>query len=94
MTGRRDDVIISGGLKVSLGAVERLIRERLYPDAVVVAATTTDGGRCPSIVTTDLGDGEVRGDRRTTSAAPRGTTRVLHVNRLPLLPSGKPDRVA
>jgi O-succinylbenzoic acid--CoA ligase len=93
VTGRRDDVIISGGVKVSLGEIERTIRDRLYPDAVVVAAPHDRWGQVPVIVTTDLADGEVLWYLQELGRAAR-QTRVLHVNRLPLLPSGKVDRVA
>jgi O-succinylbenzoic acid--CoA ligase len=93
VTGRRDDVIISGGLKVSLGAIERRIRDYLYPDAVVVAAPDDRWGQVPVIVTADLGDGELHPHLGDLGRAARHA-RVLHVNRIPLLPSGKPDRVA
>jgi O-succinylbenzoic acid--CoA ligase len=93
VTGRRDDVIISGGLKVSLGAIERILRDRVYQDAVVVAAPDDRWGQVPVVVTTDLLEGEVGWYLRELGKAARHT-RALHVNRLPLLPSGKPDRVA
>jgi len=93
VTGRRDDVIISGGLKVSLGEIERRIRDHLYEDAVVVAAPHDRWGQVPVIVTADLGDGELSPYLGELGRAARHT-KVLHVNRIPLLPSGKPDRVA
>ena len=93
VTGRRDDVIISGGLKVSLGEIERRIRDSLYPDAVVVAAQDQRWGQVPVIVTADLAEGEIAEYLREFGRAAR-QARVLHVNRLPLLPTGKPDRVA
>lgn len=93
VTGRRDDVIISGGLKASLGAIERLIRDRLHPDAVVVAAPDDRWGQVAVIVTAELGEGEVGAYLGELGRAARHT-RVLHVNRIPLLPTGKADRVA
>lgn len=93
VTGRHDDVIISGGLKVSLGAIERRIRDYLYPDAVVVAAPDDRWGQVPVIVTADLHHGEVAHYLTDFGRAARHT-RVLHVDRMPLLPSGKADRVA
>jgi O-succinylbenzoic acid--CoA ligase len=92
IAGRLDDVLISGGLKVSLGEIERLVRD-LYPDAVVVAAPDAKWGQVPVVVTADLGTGEVLPYVRELGRVVRHT-RVLHVNRIPLLPSGKPDRVA
>ncbi len=93
VTGRRDDVIISGGLKVSLGEIERKIRDGLFPDAVVVAAADDRWGQVPVIVTAHPGDGELHASLGDLGRAARHT-RVLHVDRIPLLPSGKADRVA
>jgi O-succinylbenzoic acid--CoA ligase len=90
VTGRRDDVIISGGLKVSLGAIERRVHE-LYPDAVVVATPDARWGEVPVVVTAD--DRELPLPLDDLGKAVRHL-RVLHVDSIPLLPSGKPDRVA
>jgi O-succinylbenzoic acid--CoA ligase len=90
VTGRRDDVIISGGLKVSLGAIEQRIRE-LYPDAVVVSAPDPRWGEAPVIVTTDARELPLPLDDLGTAAR---HARVLHVERIPVLASGKPDRIA
>ncbi|MGE3194133.1 MAG: AMP-binding protein [Microbacteriaceae bacterium] len=92
ITGRRDDVIISGGLKVSLGAVEQRVRE-LYPDAVVVSAPDPRWGEVPVIVTADLTPAELHPYLGDLGKAVRHA-RVLHVDRIPVLVSGKPDRVA
>ncbi|MEO8262714.1 MAG: AMP-binding protein [Pseudolysinimonas sp.] len=93
VTGRRDDVIISGGLKVSLGEIERAVRDDAYPDALVVAAPDDRWGHVPVIVTADLGTAELDPDLSKFGRAARHT-RVLHVAQMPLLPSGKPDRAA
>lgn len=92
VTGRRDDVIISGGLKVSLGAIEQRARE-LYPDAVVVSAPDSRWGEVPVIVTTDPAPAELHPYLGDLGKAVRHA-RVLHVDRIPVLASGKPDRVA
>jgi O-succinylbenzoic acid--CoA ligase len=101
VTGRLDDVIISGGEKVSLGVVERAVREVPgFSDAVVVRAASERWGEVPVVV--------VGGDRaqepgalailRTAVAEVAGRAarpdRVVAVESLPLVASGKPDRVA
>jgi O-succinylbenzoic acid--CoA ligase len=90
VTGRRDDVIVSGGLKVSLGEIERRARET-YPDAVAVAAAHQRWGQAAVIVTADPADRALDLSELGPAA---GSARVLHVERIPMLPSGKPDRVA
>ncbi|MGO2110189.1 MAG: AMP-binding protein [Pseudoclavibacter sp.] len=62
ITGRLDNVIISGGEKVLLDRVERLVREVPgYEDAVVVGVPSREWGDVPAIVvpgvTTASGDG-------------------------------------
>jgi O-succinylbenzoic acid--CoA ligase len=96
VTGRLDDVIISGGMKVSLGEVERLIREHCgVPDVVVVAVKHPKWGEAPAIVTTgdaDFADAiSAVGIEIGREARP---ARVIRVLELPMLASGKPDRVA
>jgi O-succinylbenzoic acid--CoA ligase len=90
VTGRRDDVIISGGLKLALGEVERRARE-VYEDAVAVAAADERWGQVAVVVTAD--HAERRIDLGELGPAAR-QTRVLHVDALPMLASGKPDRRA
>jgi O-succinylbenzoic acid--CoA ligase len=95
ITGRADDVIISGGVKVSLAAVELAVRGVPgLEDAVVVGAPHPQWGEAPVVVTTaqvplvalreataGLGD----------AAAP---ARVVVVASIPMLATGKPDRIA
>jgi O-succinylbenzoic acid--CoA ligase len=98
--GRLDDVVISGGVNVSPGAVEAALRE--HPDVVdavvfgrpdeewgqaVVAAVVAEPGTAPTLA--DLRPWVA--DRLGTPAAPRD----LHlVPAVPLLHTGKPDRRA
>lgn len=96
VTGRLDDVIISGGLKVSLGAVERVVRSQPgLADAVVVAGRSERWGEVPVVVSAAPGDlGALRravGDALGAAARPQ---RIVTVAEVPLLPSGKPDRRA
>ena len=96
VTGRTDDVIISGGIKVSIAAVELLVRSIPgQADAVVVSALSAEWGEAPVVVTTrpmqleELRSFVVAG--LGSAAAP---ARVVVIDELPGLPSGKPDRTA
>jgi O-succinylbenzoic acid--CoA ligase len=79
--------------------VERTVRElEGFAQAVVVAADDSEWGQVPIVVVEGTPPAvtlaEVREfvtERRGRAAAP---ARVLPVTRLPLLSSGKPDRVA
>lgn len=96
VTGRLDRVIISGGIKVSLDEVERVVRGMPgQSGAVAVPAPSAEWGEVPVIVTTAPVDLAVM--RTTVGAAlgrPAAPSRVELVDSIPLLPSGKPDRVA
>lgn len=103
VTGRRDNVIVSGGVNVSLDRVERVVRA--LPgviDAVVVPVTDARWGQASVVV---VAAGETTRDveellRRIREAvgtqigAPARPRAVLPVPRIPLLASGKPDRAA
>jgi len=104
VTGRRDNVIVSGGINVSLDRVERAVRAVPglaggvvvpVPDArwgegsVIVVARGDLGGRDPEEV--------LRAARAAVDAevgAPARPRGILPVSELPLLASGKPDRAA
>jgi len=94
--GRLDDVIVSGGVKVALGAIERIIHNDLgYPDAVVVGVPHDQWGHVPVVVSTraiDLVLARVAVHKALgVEARP---DRVIQVLEIPLLGSGKPDRLA
>ena len=97
VTGRRDDVLISGGVKVALAAVERVLRELPgFGSAVVVAVPDERWGDVPvAVVSGDDGDAGVA---IAAVVAELGVAarpaRVIRVDRLPLLASGKVDRLA
>lgn len=99
VTGRADDVIMSGGVKVSLGAVEQVVRSlpRLG-EAVVVAAPDARWGEVPVVVTDREIDTDafvqVREQVASALGAPARPARVVTVERMPQLDSGKPDRRA
>jgi O-succinylbenzoic acid--CoA ligase len=96
VTGRLDDVVITGGEKVSLALVERVVQSLPgLADAVVVRAADPEWGEVPVVATAASGiDLAVVRDRVAErlgrAAAPR---RLLELPGLPLLANGKPDRV-
>lgn len=94
ITGRLDDVIISGGVKVSLGAVERLLHEHGFADAVVVRAPDERWGEVPVAFTASTDDpaAAIAAVEAALGAAAR--PRVRGGSDIPLLPNGKPDRVS
>jgi len=96
VTGRLDDVIISGGLKVSLAALERLMRELDgLADAVVVGVPSPEWGEVPVLVSTsEVSPAELKPlvvESLGRAAVPAS---VIVLERMPLLASGKPDRLA
>ena len=94
VTGRLDDVIISGGVKVPLGEVERVVQS-LVADAVVVADHDERWGQVPVVVTTRaVALAELRDAVRESLGAAAAPARVVVVAHIPLLESGKPDRLA
>jgi O-succinylbenzoic acid--CoA ligase len=96
--GRADNVIISGGEKVLLDAVERHVKSLPgLADAVVVAADDAQWGQVPVVVTAHGASVELAGIRASTATAlgrAAAPARVVAVAEIPHLPSGKPDRLA
>jgi O-succinylbenzoic acid--CoA ligase len=96
--GRADNVIISGGEKVSLDAVERVVRGLPgLAEVVVVAGADPEWGQVPVVVA--AGDAAPNLDvvrAAVASALGRAArpARIAAVERMPLLASGKPDRQA
>jgi O-succinylbenzoic acid--CoA ligase len=95
VSGRLDDVIISGGMKVSLGDVQRIVRALPgQQDAVAVRAPSERWGEVPVIITTAAIDAdELRDLVRASLGAPAAPSRVIVVDSIPQLSSGKPDRI-
>ncbi|MGN6445795.1 AMP-binding protein [Amnibacterium sp.] len=96
VTGRLDDVVITGGEKVSLGLVERAVQALPgMGDALVVRGSDPEWGDVPVVITTADADldrlRDAVGRRLGRVAAPR---RLVVVPVIPLLASGKPDRRA
>ncbi|WP_233201873.1 AMP-binding protein [Cryobacterium sp. Y11] len=98
--GRADNVIISGGEKVSLDAVERIVR--LLPgleQAVVVGADDAQWGQVPVVVLAGgIGAATELAGVAASVVALLGRAarpaRIVMVGQIPQLASGKPDRAA
>ncbi len=96
VSGRIDGLIISGGVKVSLDEVERFVRTLPgLADSVVVRAPSERWGEVPVVVTT--GGMPLEPLRSATAGAlgrAAAPAAVFVIDEIPLLASGKPDRVA
>ncbi|WP_192900729.1 AMP-binding protein [Microbacterium sp. RG1] len=101
VTGRLDNVIVSGGVNVSLDRVERVVRGLPgFADAVVVGAAHERWGETPVVVVPGADAAasvrldEVRVAVGADLGAPARPDRIEVVASIPLLSSGKPDRRA
>jgi O-succinylbenzoic acid--CoA ligase len=96
VTGRVDDQIKSGGVAVSLAAVERVVRNLPgLGEAVVVAAANGRWGTVPVVVSRVPADlAAVRAAVEAALGKESRPERVVTVTEIPLLHSGKPDRAA
>ncbi len=96
VTGRLDGLIISGGVKVSLDEVERVVRTLAgLSDAVVVRASSARWGEVPVVITTGTAQLDtLRADVAAALGRAAAPAVVVTVDELPMLASGKPDRVA
>ncbi|WP_240665902.1 AMP-binding protein [Agromyces sp. LHK192] len=98
--GRADDVIISGGVKVALGEIERAVRRADAPglaSAVVVAVADPEWGERAAVVVEGASVAlDVLAAATDAAGLPPAArpVRVLAVDAMPLLASGKPDRRA
>ena len=93
VTGRADDVIISGGVKVPARAVAEMIAAE--PDAFAVEVIGVPdpewGERVVAFVVGDLDLVRAREQVEPRTWAPR---QLVQVDAIPLLPNGKVDRLA
>jgi o-succinylbenzoate---CoA ligase len=96
VSGRVDDVIISGGVKISLGEVERAVRALPGLDeAVVVAVPHAEWGQSSVVVSARPVElEELRDAVAATLGRASAPTGVVVVDAIPMLDSGKPDRLA
>ena len=91
--GRSDDMIVSGGIKVSLLEVQFAVRSRPgLDDAVAVAVDRPGWGQAPAIVTTGVADlEELRAYVEANVGPAARPVSVTTVAEIPMLGSGKPD---
>ncbi len=94
IAGRLDDVIISGGIKVSLSAIEQILHANGFGDAVVVSADDEKWGQVPVAFTTTTADTAPAVAAIEASLGPAARPRIRRGSAIPFLPSGKPDRVS
>ncbi|GAA5153005.1 o-succinylbenzoate--CoA ligase [Microbacterium pseudoresistens] len=101
VTGRLDNVIVSGGVNVSLDLVERIVQTIPgMEQAVVVGVPDERWGQVPAVVVeTAAGDGpdalaRIRDLVAAELGAPARPAGIRVVAPLPRLSSGKPDRRA
>jgi O-succinylbenzoic acid--CoA ligase len=94
--GRLDDVIVSGGVKIALAAVEKTIQRELgVADVFVVGAPHSEWGHVPVVVSTQVLDlVRIRLAVQRALGVEARPDRVVQVASIPLLGSGKPDRLA
>lgn len=99
VSGRIDNVIISGGIKISLDRVERVVQALDgFRGAVVVPQPSEEWGQVSVVVTEGPVDADSLDRVRAAVIAGPGRAaapvRIVHVDALPTLASGKPDRLA
>ncbi|MBP2413063.1 O-succinylbenzoic acid--CoA ligase [Arthrobacter stackebrandtii] len=94
--GRADDVIITGGLKVSAGAVtDGLHKVPGVREAFVVPVPSEEWGQqVAAMVVSALAEAELLAAASEHLEAHLLPKTVVFVSELPLLPNGKPDRTA
>ena len=96
VSGRADGILISGGVKVSLAEVERVVRTITgLSDAVAIRAPSAEWGEVPLVFSTGSARLE---DLRAAVGAILGRASApadfVQLRVVPILASGKPDRIA
>jgi acyl-CoA synthetase (AMP-forming)/AMP-acid ligase II len=100
--GRADDVINTGGRKVVPGEVEAVLREcKGVREVVVIGVPDPDWGEEVTAIVVPAAEGsrtpelaELRAAVQTRLPRYAAPHRVVHVPEIPMLASGKPDRLA
>lgn len=95
VTGRLDSIIISGGEKVSLDAIEHVIHQMDgLADAVAVRAPSAEWGEVPVVFSSGNATlAEVKATVVAQLGKASAPVAFIRVESVPLLPGGKPDRV-
>ncbi len=92
--GRVDDIIVTGGVKVSLADIDRVL-EKFGGTALATWFADDEWGQVPAVVADfDLDLDAVRAHVERELGKSARPYRVVTVDAIPTLPSGKPDRQA
>lgn len=92
--GRIDDIIVTGGVKVSLADIERVLESAGY-SAVATWFADDEWGQVPALVSTQPLDlVEIRAVVEARLGKAARPYRIVTVSTIPTLSSGKVDRVA
>ena len=94
--GRADDVLITGGAKVSAAAVAEVIEGLPDVQAALVAGIDDPewGTRVCAAVVGSAAEADIEARVRRALGAPAVPRHLVRLEALPLLPNGKPDRLA
>ena len=102
VSGRLDSVIVSGGVNVSLAAIERVVSALPgLADAVAASAPSAQWGEVPVVFSAGVGAvtsmaarlDEVRSAVQAALGSAARPAALLKLDAIPMLASGKPDRV-
>ena len=96
VSGRADDVISSGGVKLNLSEVENFLQDAgLVPDAVVVGVPDVKWGEVPAVFgTSNVNFEGVKDQLIDQFGAHSSPALFIQLTEMPRLSSGKPDRQA
>jgi acyl-coenzyme A synthetase/AMP-(fatty) acid ligase len=99
LLGRHDDLVNTGGIKVPAAEVEERVRRLVSPQECAVLATNLDEGRTLMGIALVMDNAVSRDDvrRKIADGLHLNVTlgvRILFVDRLPVMGTGKVDRVA
>ena len=94
VTGRIDDVISSGGVKLNLAEVEDFLQSSgLVSDAIVVGIPDAKWGEVPAVFSVRSSDFHGVKDQVVKRFGPHvGSALFLHRDKIPVLSNGKTDR--
>jgi len=96
VAGRLDDVIVTGGMKVSAAAVTSAIQGLSgVEDALVLGIDSAEWGTAvAAVVVGQVSADEVRQQAKACLGAHAVPRIIMALGSIPLLPNGKPDRLA
>lgn len=90
--GRRDNVIVSGGVKIQIEEVEKKLQGVLAAPFLVTKSRSEKYGEQVALLTEDTDIGKVMGACMATLPKYWVPRKYVHVDRIPLTENGKPAR--